>query len=96
MTFAHHLILEKKIIKRVKILAVTCALGIYFSILQKIEYDQAEFSIRDSSYGRVFFMATGFHGIHVLIGTTFLLATCISIKNIKTSSTHHVGFEMAA
>lgn len=96
VTFAHHLILEKKLFKSIKILAITCGLGLYFSILQKIEYDQAEFSMRDSTYGRIFFIATGFHGIHVLIGTAFLIVSYGNIKKMVISYNHHVGFELAA
>lgn len=96
ITWAHHLILEKKLLKSIKILILTCLLGIYFSILQKIEYQQAQFSIPDSSYGTIFFIATGFHGIHVLIGTSFLIANWFIIKKILINNKHHIGFELAA
>jgi len=47
-----------------------------FTILQGIEYVEASFTIADSAYGSTFFVATGFHGLHVIIGTTFL-AVCL-------------------
>jgi cytochrome c oxidase subunit 3 len=50
-------------------------LGIYFTIFQAYEYIEASFTIADSKYGSTFFIATGFHGLHVIIGTTFLLTT---------------------
>jgi cytochrome c oxidase subunit 3 len=75
---------------------LTIILGIYFSLLQGIEYVQAEFCISDSIYGSTFFMATGFHGLHVIIGTTFLLICYIRIKNIQISCDHLMGFEAAA
>lgn len=96
VTWAHHLIIEKSIIKRGKILIWTCILGVYFTILQKIEYDQSGFSINDSAYGTIFFMATGFHGIHVIIGTTFLLVNFLNIKKLYIRWNHHIGFELAA
>ena len=48
-------------------------LGIYFTALQAYEYLEASFTIADSVYGSTFFIATGFHGLHVISGTTFLL-----------------------
>lgn len=96
VTWAHHLILEKSIIGRKKILLYTCILGWYFTFLQKIEYDQSEFSINDSTYGTIFFIATGFHGIHVIIGTTFLMVCWFNIIKISLSWSHHIGFELAA
>lgn len=68
----------------------------YFSILQIYEYLEAYFSISDSIYGTCFFIATGFHGIHVLIGTIFLLICLIRHINNHFSSNHHFGFEAAA
>ena len=60
----------------------TVTLGIYFTILQAYEYIEAPFTIADSVYGSTFFIAIRFHGIHVLIGNTFLLLlklkTCLS------------------
>jgi len=74
----------------------TVILGIYFTILQGYEYVEAPFTIADSVYGSTFFMATGFHGIHVLIGTTFLLICLIRHINYHFSNSHHFGFEAAA
>jgi cytochrome c oxidase subunit 3 len=64
--------------------------------LQAYEYSEASFTISDAVYGSTFFIATGFHGIHVLIGTTFL--TICLIRHIKNhfSANHHFGFEAAA
>jgi len=71
-------------------------LGVYFTILQALEYWEASFSIADRAYGSVFFVATGFHGTHVIIGTTFLIV-CF-LRHIKNhfSNNHHFGFEAAA
>lgn len=96
VTWSHHSLLKSNLNNAKKSLMVTCLLGVYFSILQAIEYSQAEFSINDSSYGSIFFMATGFHGIHVIIGTTFLSVNLLYINKIQIRMNHHIGFEMAA
>lgn len=96
ITWSHHLILEKKINKSLKALKITLTIGVYFSLLQIIEYIQSEFSINDSSYGNIFFIATGFHGIHVLIGSTFILINIINIKKIFITNKQHIGFELSA
>jgi heme/copper-type cytochrome/quinol oxidase subunit 3 len=71
-------------------------LGAYFSILQKIEYDETSFTIADSVYGATFFLTTGFHGLHVIVGSVFL-AVCY-LRNIvfRFRPRHHFGFEAAA
>nr|YP_010390378.1 cytochrome c oxidase subunit III [Pulex irritans]UPV72700.1 cytochrome c oxidase subunit III [Pulex irritans] len=96
ITWAHHSILEKNHSESVKSLFLTIILGIYFSILQGYEYYEAPFTISDSIYGSIFFMATGFHGIHVLIGTSFLLVCLIRLMKFHFNPNHHFGFEAAA
>jgi len=71
-------------------------LGIYFTILQAFEYTEAPFTISDRVYGTTFFVSTGFHGLHVLIGTTFLLINIIRIINKQLRAHHHFRFEAAA
>jgi len=80
----------------IQALIITIILGVYFSLLQGLEYYEASFSIADSAYGASFFIATGFHGIHVLIGSSFLLVCFIRIIKGHFSSSHHFGFEAAA
>jgi len=58
-------------------LLITILLGLYFTLIQGIEYIEAIFCISDSVYGAVFYVATGFHGLHVIIGRLFLIV-CIS------------------
>jgi cytochrome c oxidase subunit 3 len=77
-------------------LLFTVILGVYFTILQAYEYIEAPFTIADAVYGSTFFVATGFHGLHVLIGTTFLLICLIRHLQYHFSSGHHFGFEAAA
>lgn len=96
VTWSHHAILSNYKKEAIFSLIITCLLGIYFTILQAIEYIQAEFSISDSSYGSTFFIATGFHGIHVLIGTSFLLISLFRLNYLSNPPTHIIGFELAA
>jgi cytochrome c oxidase subunit 3 len=96
VTWAHHGLIENNHSQTTQGLFFTIILGIYFTILQAYEYIEASFCIADAIYGSTFFIATGFHGLHVLIGTTFLLI-CL-IRHIKNhfSNAHHFGFEAAA
>ena len=77
-------------------LLITLLLGIYFSLLQGFEYYEARFTISDSVYGSVFFVATGFHGLHVLIGSVFLMVCMFRQVLGHYSNWHHFGFEAAA
>lgn len=96
VTWAHHSLIENNFRQRWKSLLLTIILGIYFSILQAYEYIEAPFAISDSVYGSSFFIATGFHGLHVIIGTIFLLVSLLRLLNNHFSATHHFGFEAAA
>nr|YP_011010633.1 cytochrome c oxidase subunit 3 [Halobates bryani]WPW47313.1 cytochrome c oxidase subunit 3 [Halobates bryani] len=96
ITWAHHSIMNKNHSQTVSGLFLTVTLGIYFTMLQAYEYLESPFTISDSVYGSCFFMATGFHGIHVIIGTTFLLVCLIRTMKFHFSNKHHFGFEAAA
>ena len=96
VTWAHHSLMEGNHSQATQGLFFTVLLGIYFTILQAYEYIEAPFTIADSVYGSTFFIATGFHGLHVLIGTTFLLVCLLRHINNHFSKNHHFGFEAAA
>nr|WKU84170.1 cytochrome c oxidase subunit III [Somula decora] len=96
VTWAHHSLMSNNHSQTTQGLFFTVLLGIYFTILQAYEYIEAPFTIADAVYGSTFFMATGFHGLHVLIGTTFLLICLIRHLNNHFSKNHHFGFEAAA
>nr|WCQ71418.1 cytochrome c oxidase subunit III [Hodotermopsis sjostedti] len=96
ITWAHHSLLENNYNQGLQGLFITVILGIYFTVLQGYEYMEASFTIADSVYGSTFFVATGFHGLHVLIGTTFLITCLLRYKMFHFSSNHHFGFEAAA
>lgn len=96
VTWAHHSLMEGKRTSAIQALSLTVALGIYFTFLQLGEYSAAPFSIADRIYGTTFFVSTGFHGAHVLIGTTFLSVCLIRTLLCHFSTGHHFGFEAAA
>lgn len=96
VTWAHHRLIENNHSQAKKGLIITITLGFYFSLLQAYEYYEASFSFADSVYGSTFFIATGFHGLHVLIGTTFLAVCLMRLTKYHFSKTHHFGFEAAA
>jgi heme/copper-type cytochrome/quinol oxidase subunit 3 len=64
--------------------------------LQAFEYKHAAFTISDGIYGSVFYMATGFHGFHVIVGTLFLIVCFYRLVNYHFTQQHHFGFEAAA
>lgn len=96
VTWAHHRLMGGTRINTVQALMLTVTLGLYFTFLQAGEYIAAPFTIRDRVYGTTFFVATGFHGLHVLIGSTFLTICLIRVTLFHFSNNHHFGFEAAA
>nr|YP_010586204.1 cytochrome c oxidase subunit III [Goera horni]UZZ43966.1 cytochrome c oxidase subunit III [Goera horni] len=96
VTWAHHSMMENNFSQTKSSLFITIFLGMFFTYLQAYEYMEAPFSISDSIYGACFFMATGFHGLHVIIGTMFLLICLLRHLNNQFSMNHHFGFEAAA
>nr|YP_842379.1 cytochrome c oxidase subunit III [Falco sparverius]ABG37726.1 cytochrome c oxidase subunit III [Falco sparverius] len=95
-TWAHHSITEGARKQAIQALSLTILLGIYFTMLQAMEYYEAPFSIADSVYGSTFFVATGFHGLHVIIGSSFLSICLLRLINFHFTLNHHFGFEAAA
>lgn len=77
-------------------LTLTVLLGALFSCVQAYEYAHAPFEFRNSIYGATFFMATGFHGFHVLVGTIFLLVCLVRAIRGDFTPKQHFGFEAAA
>nr|ANN13215.1 cytochrome c oxidase subunit 3 [Astacus astacus]ANN13228.1 cytochrome c oxidase subunit 3 [Astacus astacus]QNV12205.1 cytochrome c oxidase subunit III [Astacus astacus] len=96
VTWAHHAILNSNHLEALQSLMLTVMLGFYFTGLQAFEYIEASFSIADSIYGSTFFVATGFHGLHVVIGSSFLSVCLFRLYKCHFSSKHHFGFEAAA
>ena len=96
VTWAHHALLHNERGMLKLMLALTVALGILFSYVQAYEYAHAPFAFKDSIYGSTFFMATGFHGFHVFVGTIFLIVCLIRAMAGHFSPQQHFGFEAAA
>nr|QNV12047.1 cytochrome c oxidase subunit III [Linyphia triangularis] len=96
VTWAHQALLMENLSKAKISLMLTWLLGLYFLFLQWVEYSMSSFSISDSIFGSSFFMATGFHGFHVIVGTFFLFVMWMRVKKNHFSSSHHFGFECAA
>ena len=96
VTWAHHALIIGNFTQTKLGLLITVILGIYFTILQGLEYFEASFTFADRIYGSTFFIATGFHGLHVLVGTLFLVVILYRHINYEFRIRHHFGFEAAA
>jgi len=96
VTWAHHSLLKNDRKGLIWGLFFTVVLGILFTALQAYEYSHAGFSFADNIYGATFYMATGFHGFHVIVGTI-----CLAVMLFRAMAGHftpkqHFGFEAAA
>lgn len=96
VTWAHHALLAGHRGQASRALAVTLVLAVIFTLFQAYEYATAPFSISDGIYGSTFYLATGFHGFHVIIGTLFLGLCLVRVLQGHFSKGHHFGFEAAA
>jgi cytochrome c oxidase subunit 3 len=96
VTWAHHAIIEGKQEEMTKALGITVILGIIFLLFQVYEYHHAEFGFKDGIYPSAFYMATGFHGFHVLVGTIFLAVCWLRSIQGHFTKERHFGFEAAA
>ena len=96
VTWAHHAITSRSKKQSIISLLLTIVLAIVFTMFQVLEYCEAAFTISDSVFGSCFYMATGFHGFHVFIGTVCLFVSLIRLVLNHFTETHHFGFESAA
>jgi len=97
VTWAHHALLEGDRKNLIRGLTITVLLGMSFTALQAVEYSNAPFHFYGGGiYPSVFFLATGFHGFHVIVGTTFLLVCLLRARAGEMSPAQHFGFEAAA
>ena len=96
VTWAHHALLENDRKGLIQGLALTVVLGLMFTSLQAYEYAEAPFKFTGGVYPSTFFLATGFHGFHVIVGTTFLFVCLLRAIRGHFTPQRHFGFEAAA
>jgi len=96
VTWAHHAILAGYRQQAMYGLIATIVFAVFFTGFQVMEYVEAPFTLSDGIYGSTFFLATGFHGFHVFVGTIFLAVCLVRLMNFHFTKSHHFGFEAAA
>jgi len=93
VTFAHHSLIKGNRSDTLNGLLFTIILAMIFTMFQGVEYTVSSFTISDGVYGSCFYFGTGFHGLHVLIGTIFLLVGLIRVLLYHLTDNHHLGLE---
>lgn len=93
ITYAHHALINKKRFGGLYGTIYTIGLAVIFTLLQGIEYKVSSFTISDGAFGTCFFFGTGFHGLHVIIGTIFLSVGFIRLVLYHLTQHHHLGYE---
>ena len=96
LTLAHSYLRVELFRACFRTLLLTIYFGIYFILLQLHEYSSSGFSINDGAYGSIFYMLTGFHGFHVIIGTIFLIVCLFRLRLSHFTANNHFAFEAAA
>jgi cytochrome c oxidase subunit 3 len=96
VTWAHHALLHNDRKGLIWGLVLTILLGVTFTCVQAWEYGHAAFHYSGNIYGATFFMATGFHGAHVIIGSIFLIVCLFRAIAGQFKPAQHLGFEFAA
>ena len=96
VTWAHEAIIYKRRQEALRSFLYTIIYAVYFTTFQVFEYYHSGFAMADGIYGSVFYMATGFHGFHVFVGTCFLITCAARLFFYQFSIDHHFGFEAAA
>lgn len=96
VTWAHHALLEGNMRDVKRGLWFTVVLGAFFTLCQGYEYSHAAFGLKDGKYAATFYLATAFHGIHVIIGTLFLAVMLRRAYTGTLTKEGHLGFEFAA
>jgi cytochrome c oxidase subunit 3 len=93
VTYAHHSLIEGNRRGTILGIIITIVFAVIFTALQGFEYYEAPFTLSDGAYGSTFFFATGFHGLHVMIGTAFIAVSFFRILSYHLTDHHHLGFE---
>jgi heme/copper-type cytochrome/quinol oxidase subunit 3 len=95
LTWSHHSLMAKDKKSALFALGLTLFLAVLFTYVQLFEYQSASFGISDGIFGSVFYITTGIHGFHVIVGTLFLAVCAIRMYANHFSSNQHFGFEAA-
>jgi len=93
ITYGHHALIAGNRKGAIDGVFYCIILAVIFTALQYYEYSEAAFTMSDSVYGSAFFASTGLHGLHVIVGTIFILVGFIRIINYQLTNSHHQGFE---
>jgi len=93
VTYAHHSLCANFRLQALGSLIITLGLAVLFTFIQGYEYVSTTLAISDGIYGTVFFMLTGFHGFHVILGSLLLLVSLYRMYYNHFTPTHHFGFE---
>jgi len=93
VTFSHHSLIQGDRANTLYGLLYTIILANVFTFLQGVEYNMSSFTISDGIFGSCFYFGTGFHGLHVIIGTFFLLVSLWRVLSYHLTDNHHIGFE---
>ena len=93
VTVSHHSLVDRLIDWANNGSVATIYMALVFTALQGIEYYGVSYTLTDSVFGSTFYMGTGFHGLHVIIGTIFLSVGATRIYTYQVTNTHHVGVE---
>ena len=96
ITWAHQALLQDQRQSVLRGIGITVLLGLVFTSIQAYEYAHSSFGFKEGIYSSTFYMTTGFHGIHVIIGTLFLSVCWVLARLGQFTSERHVGFEAAA
>jgi len=96
VTYAHYCIQSQNQIDGFLAFVATIIFAFVFTLFQAYEYIEAPFNLSDGVYASTFFLTTGFHGLHVIIGTIFLVLCFIRFMKFHFTPRHHLGFEAAA
>ncbi len=95
VTYAHHSLIQGNRKGALYGLVATVLLAIIFTTFQGVEYSVSSFTISDGAFGTCFYFGTGFHGLHVMIGTAFIAVGLWRVLAYHSTSDHHVGLESA-
>jgi len=93
VTYGHHFLINGKRSKALYGLLYTVILATIFTGLQGVEYAVSSFTISDGAFGSCFYFGTGFHGLHVMIGTAFLAVGLWRTLAYHLTNNHHLGLE---